>query len=611
MHLLASTFSDHLLPYFTAGFNADNARLAEEFLSQLYGARFDGHSVFWTPERVIDADVLGKIAAMGYGATVIDQDSHMWRWFGRNAALGDDGYRINRVNGIACLVIDNSVDPYKYAVYDGGPALALRALFNRRARSGAQDQVVTVFYPWEDSLDAAKADAYDALVRWIANRPWLRLTALDDILAGREDINGDGLGDTWYPVDRGTAARQKLGHDWLNHATQSNYDNWYVGSANEEGLAGKVFSMRDGVNLPQPYGMLYSGGVISNAWAAVAGLSNTSVLKLARCVIHASVFETAFHSEDNNNLEKFSTGEYVYPATGQGYLTGFAKAAQSQSRFAALYSCVDAWAAQAAGLTTVTQRIADVDLDGEAEYLLYNRKVCALFERIGGRMTAAWARRPDGSVAQVVGNPVSYAGSETEAEGDHTVDTLGLGAYRTSCLKDWWVGTSAYVNDLYTVTPAGTDGFRLVSGDGKIAKTVTLGSDTGCFEVSYAVSGDLAGQPLYVRNGLSPDLMRLLLHGQTNMLRSPVEGGVLRVSTRDGETAVTAAVGAGDGSHTAALNEDAVDDNPGLGIAFHTLNMRNLPQAEQVEVYGTGNFTFALSFNVEKQGLKGLILRIQ
>ena len=611
VHMLASTFSDHLLPYFPAGFNADNARLAEEFLAQVYGARFDAHSVFWMPERVIDSDVLGKIGAMGYGATVIDQDSHMWRWFGRSVALGDDGYRINRINDVACLVINNSVDPYKYAVYDAGPALALRALFSRRARSGTQDQVVTVFYPWEDSLNAAKADGYDAQVRWIANRPWLRLTALDDILAGREDVTGDSHGDAWYQINRGTAARQKLGHDWLNHATQSNYDNWYVGSANEEGLEGKVFSVRDGVALPQPYGMLYSGGVISNAWAAVAGLSNTSVLKLARSVIHASVFETAFHSEDNNNLEKFSTGDYVYPATGQGYLIGFAKVAQSQSRFAALYSCVDAWAAQAAGLTTVTQCVADVDLDGEAEYLLYNRRVCALFERIGGRMTAAWTRRPDGDVVQVVGNPVCYAGSETEAEGDHTVDAVGLGAYRTSCLKDWWVGTSAYVNDLYTVTPAGTDGFRLVSGDGKIAKTISLGADTGRFEVSYAVSGDLAGHPLYVRNGFSPDLMSLLMHGQTNMIRSPVEFGVLRVSTRSGESAVTAALGAGDGSHTAVINEDAADDNPGLGIAFHTLNMRNLPQVEQVEVYGTGSFTFALSFSVEKQGLKGLILRIQ
>lgn len=609
VHLLASTFSDHLLPYFTSDFNADNARLAEEVLARIYGVAFDEHSVFWTPERVVDDDVLAKIAAMGYGATVIDQDSHLWHWFGRNAALGDDGYRINRVNEVACFVINNNTDRYKYAIHDGGPALSLRALFSRRARSATQDQVITFFYPWEDSSDAAKAGGYDTLVRWIANRPWLRLTALDDILAGREDVTGDGSGDTWGQVSRGTAVRQKLGHDWLNHATQSDYDNWYVGSGNEEGLEGKLFDVRVGAPMPEAYGMLYSGGVISNAWQAVSGLSNTSVLDLARSVIHASVFETAFHTEENNDLEKFSTGEYVYPATGQGYLIGFAKVAQAQSRFAALYSAVDAWAAQAVGLTSTTQRVADVDLDGEDEYLLYNRHVCALFERIGGRMTAAWARQAGGDVVQVVGNPVCYAGSETEEEGGENASAGGLGAYRCSCLKDWWVGTSAYVNDLYTVTPFGADGFQLVSGDGKIAKAVTLGAATNAFEVSYALSGDLATVPLYVRNGLSPDLMNLLVNGQTNMVRT-ADGGV-RVSTRAGMTRVTDTVGADDGIHTAVVNEDAVDDNPGLGVTFETVNMRNLAQTEQVEVYGTGSFTFSLTFAAERIIPRGLVLRIE
>jgi hypothetical protein len=611
VHLLASTYSDHLLPYFTTAFNADNARLAEEVLGQLYGASFGEQAVFWTPERVLDSDVLAKIGAMGYGATVLDQDSHLWQWFGRDAALGDGGYRVNRVNGVSCFVINNNVAQYRYTVYDGGPALALRALFSRRARSGTQDQVVTFFYPWEESLEPGKADGYDALVRWIANRPWLRLVALDDVLAGREDATGDGVGDAWSPVDRGTASRTKLGHDWLNHATQSNYDNWYVGSANEEGLEGKVFDVRAGVAVPAPYGMLYSGGVVSSAWAALCGLSHTSVLTLARSAIHASVFETAFHTESNNDLSKYSTGEYVYPATGQGYLIDFAKAAQSQTRFAALYAAVDAWAGEAAGLAGTTQRVADVDLDGEPEYLLANGRVCALFERIGGRMTAAWARRADGEVVQVVGNPVCYAGGETEAEGEQNATAAGVVAYRASCLKDWWAGsTSEYVNDLYAAEAAGANGFRFVSSDGAVAKTVTLGAATNAFEVSYALSGSLAGATLYVRNGLSPDLAGLLVRGPTNLVRA-AEGGVWRVSTRGGGAEVSAAVGAADAGHTAQINEEAVDDNPGLGVTFHTANLRNLAQTEQVEVYGTGSFSFALAFSAERLVPRGLVLRIQ
>jgi hypothetical protein len=165
-------------------------------------------------------------------------------------------------------------------------------------------------------------------------------------------------------------------------------------------------------------------------------------------------------------------------------------------------------------------------------------------------------------------------------------------------LKDWWVGTSDYVNDLYTVTLSGGNGLQLVSSDGKISKTVTLGAYTNVFEVSYTLSGDLADEPLYVRNGLSPDLMNLLVKGQSGMTES-LEGGVLRIATTGAASAVSVAVGANDGVHTAVIKEDAVDDNPGEGIEFYTVNMRNQAQVDQVEVYGTGNFSFSLAFSAD------------
>ncbi|NCD31940.1 MAG: hypothetical protein EOL87_00830 [Spartobacteria bacterium] len=601
VHLLATTFSDHILPYFNYAFNNDNEALAEEYLSRIYGAEFDENTVFWTPERVLDEDVFTKIKSMGFHSTIIDQNSHMWYWFGRSTALSDDGYRINRVNDVSCFVINNNVDQYKYTIYDGGIAMALRGLFNRRARSGTQDQVVTMFYAWEDAVDNEKAASYDSVVRWLANRPWVRMVALDDVLAGKEDLDGDGNGDVWWQLDRETAKRQKLGHDWLNHATQMNYDNWYVGSATEEGLQRKKFDIRSGVSVSKYYGMMFYDGMISNAWSKVESISNTNVSRLARSVIHASVFETAFHTEDNNNLEKFSTGEYIYPATGEGNLIDFAKIAQSQTRNAALYAKVDAWASAAASLTNTVRERADVDIDGEDEFLLYNKHVCALFERSGGRMVAAWVRRVDGEVYQVVGNPVNYAGSETEDEGTYNANSNGLGSYRTSCLKDWWAGTTDYVNVLYAITESGDTGWQLTSADGKISKTVTLDHDANVFEVVYQVGGDLAGQNIYVRNGLSPRLMNLLMSGQTYLTRSAVDNGVLHISNRDGFIDVTAGIGVSDAAHTAQINTAAVDDNPDDDIEFYTLNMRNLAQIEQVEVFGADNFTFSLVFSAQAQ----------
>ena len=81
----------------------------------------------------------------------------------------------------------------------------------------------------------------------------------------------------------------------------------------------------------------------------------------------------------------------------------------------------------------------DVDLDGENEYLIYNDRIFALFERIGGRMTDAWLRDYDtGYVSQVVGNSVSYAGSETEEEGATNFTGSAVNAHRTSAFKDWF-----------------------------------------------------------------------------------------------------------------------------------------------------------------------------
>src|SRR5206468_3299358 len=118
------------------------------------------------------------------------------------------------------------------------------------------------------------------------------------------------------------------------------------------------------------------------------------------------------------------------------------KIAQAQTRQAAIYARVNTWSQAASTGTYTSSAVAeqlDIDLDGESEYLIYNDRIFALFERIGGRMTNAWLRDFDtGYVSQVVGNPVSYAGSETEEEGSGNFSSGAVNAYRTSGFKDWF-----------------------------------------------------------------------------------------------------------------------------------------------------------------------------
>jgi glycosidase len=600
VRLLGSTFSDHAMPYFTREHNRDNVELAGEFLRNIYGVTSGSSTVFWTPERVLDADVFSKILDAGFGVTLIDQNTHLFNWFGRTTALGDRGYQINRIHGVKCFVMNEGASAYRFANHDGGLPLALRTLFSRKARSGSQDQVVTMLGNWEDFGVNANADAYDANVRWIANRPWVALVALEDVAAGLVDINHDGSGDGWYVQERGAPALSKQSHEFINHASEVNYDNWYNGSPQEEGLFGKVFEIRPGTNVPSSYGMMFTPGIVTETWSRVASIADTNLAKLGRGAFHASVFETAFHSEDNNNLEKFSVGTYVYPDTTFDAIAPFARQAQAQTRVAAVYERVDDWAAAAGSITNVQMSAEDVDLDGEAEYLLFNDRVLAILERIGGRMIGAWVRDiRSGRVYQVLGNPVAFAGADTEEEGVFNVATNGaVAACRTSGLKDWFAGGGGgvqYNNMLYALTEA-TNGWRAISEDGAIEKTIALAPKSWRFEVHYSLSGPLGGQPLYVRHGLSPNLYDLLLRGQAGLGDLEEGGGLLRLTDANYEVTVEASVGYADGGHTAGFNPAAVDDNPGAGIEFDTVNMRNQAQTHQVEIVGTNSFSFSLGF---------------
>lgn len=606
-YLMASTFSDNMMPYFTPEFVQDNDALARQFLNEIYGATITSNNVFWTPERLADDDVLHKIRnVLGYRATVLDQMEHYFTWFGRSAALGDDGYRINRINEVETFAINNGASDFRFSTDDNGLDMSLRALFNRKAR-GAQDQVVTWFGNWEEYANNAKSDAYDRNIRWIANHPWIQMVALEQILRGQVDASADGIPDNWFQVNRGTAARPKTAQNYVNYASQGNYDNWYLGSFQEEGLFNKYFQIRPGTNVNDRYGMMYFDGIITNTWDEVNVTANSNLLFLARSVLHASVFQTAFHNQPNVDLRKFSIGTYIYPDGSSNTLASFAAYPQSQTRMAAMYERVDDWASTAGSVTTPQALAEDIDLDGENEYLLYNDRIFGVLERAGGRLVAAWVRDIlDGTVYQALGNQVGYSGSATEWEGTFSADGSGnVNAFRTSGLKDWYTpkgGGTNYVNSTYSFVNW-TNGWRMTSADGQIVKTVTLGAKHWAFRVHYQMTGAMTNQVLYVRNGFSPNLGDLLLRGQQTL--GPVQnaGGIVSVLNTNYGTTVSAFVQYNGDGHNTGYNPLATDEND--SAPFFTYTMRNQAQTHQVELLGTNNFSFALGFQARPSDWDG------
>ncbi len=603
--LTGSTVADHKLAYFSNAFNADNTAAAATLLTRIYGTAPSSRTL-WNPGRVADSGVLQGIAAIGYDHTFIDQMRHLLKWQGRSTALSDDGYRINRFHGVNCFTINDQASGYRFQNADSGLAMPLRNLFHRKARSGTQDQVVIIQSDWEDFLSFDDAAAYDRNLRWIANRPWIRTVTPGNIIRGEIDINRDGAGDSWYVIDRGSPALAKVSQDEIDHATQENYDNWYLGQeGREEGLFAKVFEIRPGTPLPasRRFGMqaLADNGLADLGWDAVSSLGGStpaSLSLLARSSLHAATASTALHNQSNNDLSNDSTGAYTTPDTDYNTLSSLSKRAQSQIRFAEVYKHVAAW--NASPPSSPEAVAADVDLDGEQEYILRNTRVFAVFEALGGRMTASWARNEsDGTLHQMSGPLAALSDQETEWEGiSHDDGTGGTGAHRTSGFKDWFVvgpGTNS-VNALYTATASGPNGWTFASPDGRITKTLSLEGEGPRIRANYTLGAGATS--LFIRFGLSPHLEDLLASGQRNLTSAAIQAGTKTITnSSDNHSAAAALHTLGTGLSGATVNALAIDDAPSAATPFapDTFNMRNQALTEQVEVQGMGaNFSFEL-----------------
>ncbi len=226
-------------------------------------------------------------------------------------------------------------------------------------------------------------------------------------------------------------------------------------------------------------------------------------------------------------------------------------------------------------------------------------------------MTGAWLRDVDtGFVTQVAGNFASYSASETEEEGAGNFASGAVNAFRTSGFKDWFAKTSTsgtgtfnYVNNLYSVTaaPSGA-GWKFTSSDGAIVKTITLGVGKSSLQASYTTTGMVQ---MFVRFGLSPDMLDLLTFGQShlgNLITNSSEVDLF--NTNPSRTVREFVRFGGTGFTGASVNSTANDTD---GNALDTINMRNQAQTHQVEIQsaalgapGTQTMNFALGFETGK-----------
>ncbi len=597
--IIWGVFSEHIMPFFEGDVNQDSIQLNTDYLIDILDIEDPtGNSVFWIPERVARGSTFNDLTVSGFNFTILDQINHIREWFGAQAAE-DSGFKIHEVNGVQAFLINDAPDQKKFSNTDDGLDIDTRLLLSDIALNIDHEQLVLVFDDWEAyagrsflsfNTGTDNPDNFNTNLRWIANHPWIEVVKLEEIaeqgwdaIAHPEDLN--------LPFES---------YDFLDFATEGNYQNWYHGSALEEDFDDFEPWIREDLSVrgSKRFGALTTylnsavgasggaGSIAQDVYADTFFAPDNALSDLARLSYSTAIFETAWH--DEFDAIRCPDGTFCNPDTNFDNIAGFAKQLQflNLRRTGVIVEAAE-WAANPP--TGSEARSIDLDHDGELEYILQNSRVFAVFENDGGRLIAAFARNTEtGEVASMIGNLVGFPDRDDEWEADTNTN-----ARRTSGLSDWWVeglSTNIYVNDIYAISIQGSRGsgdpaiLQLTSGDNKVSKTVSLADDSNRLSVSYALSNDI--NQIYVRNGLSPDIYELMSSG-TSALSFQDTGTAVELSNVNSGFSV--ALDYGGGSNNALFNASASDG---------TVNSpRNQAFIHMVELSGVNGMSFDIVLN--------------
>ena len=582
-------YSEHIMPFFEGTVNRDSIALNEEYLQKIFNiAPPTENSTFWIPERVVRGATFTDLTATGYGWTILDQVNHLREWFGNEIA---EGYKIHRINGVNCFMINDEPDRFKFANTDGGLWIDTRSHLLEKALDEDQEQITIVFDDWEAysgrsflsfEQGSDNPDNFNNTIRWIANKPWIQILDLEEVAS---------FG--WTPIDHGNNPNLPFEtYDFLDYATEGSYENWYQGSNLEEDFDAYQPFIRIDANTRtvKPFGAVSTyvpsngravvkgaGTIAQDVFAQTFGPGTPVQRRLARLNYATAIFETAWHDEPNAN--RCPDGTYCNPDTTFDTIAGFAKLLQflNLRRGGGIFGEAILWAQNPPTGTVVQAR--DIDHDNEQEYLLSNASVFLVFENDGGRLIAALSRDPEtGAPVSLISNLLGFPDSDDETE-----LATNPGA-RRSGFVDWYaVGPNRnYVNDVYTFTQV-TNGWRATSPDGLIQKTLTLSPTSPVLTAQYQLSGNAT--QLYIRHGLSPDLNNILETGQSALELTNVNGTLTLENTATNQFVAIRHTGTGVNAPYNAAAGDGTANSP-----------RNQAMIHMVEQSGTGTFSFEMIF---------------
>jgi hypothetical protein len=471
--------------------------------------------VAWVPERVF----LDPSRYPNSG--VIDWSGAHWQDHGVNAIILDDSPhgagvdkdQIHYLSGNGLRIVLRDGD-FTGKLHAGDGAGALATLQGLAASGIGQYRLVTYADDWE--MAAAVGGWQNTMpfalgtYQWMIDKcatesAWLHTWKLDAAL-GNADFNGV----TFVP---GTGTYGSIGgSDGYGGANNSWYSHWagYIPYANggnsSGGCAGGAGNCRN-------HGQLWN-----DAHAALQAAPANSIREAGWYVMMTNLHETAWH-------------DYL-----GGPLSGWQRQYSAKIKNANVYAEAARWAG---GLyaTTTGAYLSDIDDDGISETVMYNDRVMAVFESIGGRCTHLFAKG-SGYGYSVVGvdNAYWYGTEGDYNDGNHV-----------AALSD--VGPN-HQNDLYAMNIDAGSGATVQATftGGNVRKTIRLTLGQPYLDCVYRVGSDTQ----YLQAGWSPDLVDLVYNARMDRIWGG--GNTTYMGQRNPNTGATGAFVLGGGGASFNLN---------------------------------------------------------
>jgi hypothetical protein len=502
---VTSAYAQHMMPFVRHEMNNWAVQIERDMTNLRYG----GNAVVaWVPERVWldnpDSDGNGVTCSAG----VIDWPGSSFLSNGVQAVLLDDyihcGHKNNVFDdhhiytigtGLKIIPIDNNF--VGEVNNDWGSA------WNRIVGSSG-DELIVYGNDWEMAAEvsqgASNAFALNNYVKILQlcsqNNATVSVWRLSDAIAG--------FGGGSISLQNGTYGLLG-GYGGYGGGNNSWYTDW------------AAYTGTDNLDAHTPSKWNY-GTIWNNSITKLLAAPNNSLSQSAWYVMMTNLHETGWH--DN------------------GQVSGWEHHYTNHIKNANVFTEVSRWAA---GLyvNSTGAYLSDIDDDGTQEGVIYNDRVFAVFETIGGKAQWVFAKGPGYSYS-VVSNDNAYW---ADTNGDYNETNHEAALSDVSVLG---VDREADLYGLSVVTGSGNT-VELELTHPNVEKRVRLTLGQKYLDVVYNVLGSRA----YVKCGFTPDLIDLTWNGHAPLQRvyDPDLGAYF--GQRNNNTGATAAVitGAAGGVH--------------------------------------------------------------